>query len=36
MIAFALPDGRLIGANTSGSIEAARKLAAERAANAAH
>jgi hypothetical protein len=36
MIAFALPDGRLIGANTSESIDAARKLAAERAAKAVH
>jgi Family of unknown function (DUF6152) len=35
MIAFALPDGHLIGANTSASLEAARKLAAERAAKAA-
>jgi hypothetical protein len=36
MIAFALPDGRLIGANTSESIDAAKRLAADRAAKAAH
>jgi hypothetical protein len=35
MIAFALPDGRLIGANTSESIDAAKRLAAERAAKEA-
>ena len=35
LIAFSLPDGRLIGANSSESIDKAKQLAAERAAKKA-